>query len=194
MEKGCIQVYTGDGKGKTTAAIGLTIRALGAGLKVYFAQFMKVPSSSEHLILKRFAPQLTLKTWGKPCFIARREDLSPEFLQEWEKSCVIFAKGQPPADYQALLEEGLAQAAQAMHSGDYDVVVLDEINMAMHFELLSVEAVGSALAARQPGTEVVLTGRRCPEAILAQADLVTEMREIKHYYQIGVEARVGIEN
>lgn len=83
MEKGCIQVYTGDGKGKTTAAIGLTIRALGAGLKVYFAQFMKVPSSSEHLILKRFAPQLTLKTWGKPCFIARREDLSPEFLQEW---------------------------------------------------------------------------------------------------------------
>ena len=81
-----------------------------------------------------------------------------------------------------------------MHSGDYDVVVLDEINMAMHFELLSVEAVGSALADRQPGTEVVLTGRRCPEAILAQADLVTEMREIKHYYQIGVEARVGIEN
>ena len=72
MEKGCIQVYTGDGKGKTTAAIGLTIRALGAGLSVYFAQFMKVPSSSEHRILQQFAPQLTLRTWGKPCFIARR--------------------------------------------------------------------------------------------------------------------------
>lgn len=194
MEKGCIQVYTGDGKGKTTAAIGLSIRALGAGLRVYFVQFMKVPSSSEHRILQRFVPQLTLKTWGKPCFIARREDLSPEFLQEWEKSCVIFEKGQPPADYQALLEQGLAEAAEAMHSGAYDVVVLDELNMAMHFELLTPEAVLAALADRHQGTEVVLTGRRCPEAILAQADLVTEMREIKHYYQIGVEARKGIES
>lgn len=194
MEKGCIQVYTGDGKGKTTAAIGLTIRALGAGLSVYFAQFMKVPSSSEHRILQQFAPQLTLRTWGKPCFIARREDLSPEFLQQWEKSCVIFAKGQPPADYQALLEQGLAEAGQAMHSGMYDVVVLDEINMAMHFELITPAQVLQALADRHPGTEIILTGRHCPDEILAKADLVTEMREIKHYYQIGIEARMGIES
>ena len=191
MEKGCIQVYTGDGKGKTTAAIGLSVRALGAGLKVYFAQFMKA-SSSEQRLLAQFAPQLTLTTWGKPCFIARREDLSPETRREWEKSCVIFEKGHPPADYQALLQEGLA-AAEAAMGGAYDVVVLDEINMALYFELLSTEALLAALDKRHPGTEVILTGRHAPEALLKRADLVTEMREVKHYYQSSVEARVGIE-
>ena len=194
MEKGCIQVYTGDGKGKTTAAIGLSIRALGAGLRVYFAQFMKVPTASEHQILRQFAPQLVLETWGKPCFIARREELSTELMQAWEKSCVIFEKGHPPADYQKLLAQGLAAAAQAMRSGQYDLVVLDELNMAMHFELLSCEEVLLVLEKRCPTTEVVITGRHCPEALLQRADLVTEMREIKHYYQIGVEARTGIEN
>lgn len=194
MEKGCIQVYTGNGKGKTTAAIGLSIRALGAGLKVYFAQFMKMPTTSEYQILRQFAPQLVVETWGKPCFIARREELSPEFKQAWEKSCVIFEKGHPPVDYQDLLRQGLAAADAAMRSGEYDLVVLDELNMAMHFDLLPCAEVFGVLEKRCPTTEVVITGRNCPEALLQQADLVTEMREIKHYYQIGLEARKGIEN
>lgn len=194
MEKGYIQVYTGNGKGKTTAAIGLSIRALGAGLRVMFAQFMKVPAYSEHKLLAQFEPQLVLRSWGKPCFIARREELSPELVREWEKSCVIFEKGHPPADYLALIQQGVGEAQAALASGQYDLVVLDELNMALHFELVSVEQVLSMLQQRSPGTEVVLTGRGCPPEIIACADLVTEMREIKHYYTQGVEARPGIES
>lgn len=193
-KRGYIQVYTGNGKGKTTAAIGLSIRAMGAGQRVLFLQFMKVPNYSEHRILSQFEPQLTLKTWGKPCFLAKKSELPEDTLREWEKSCVVFEKGQPPAEYVALLEEGLAYGALEIRSGEYDLVVLDELNMAIYFELLALKDVLAMLEHRHPKTEVVITGRNCPQELLDYADLVTEMKEIKHYYTQGVEARVGIES
>lgn len=192
--KGYVQVYTGNGKGKTTAAIGLAIRALGAGKRVLFIQFMKGRGYSEHKILERLAPELTLRTVGKPFFIAREGEISEEDLALYGGECVVFPPGCPPADYVALAESGLAEAAEALASGAYDLVILDEINCTLHFELLCTEAVLAALAKRAPHTEAVLTGRMAPRAILDAADLVTEMVEVKHYYTRGVEARLGIEN
>lgn len=195
MDKvGYVQVYTGDGKGKTTAAIGLSIRALGAGKRVFFLQFMKAMGYSEQRVLANLVPALELQTVGKPFFIAREGEISEEDRARYQSECVIFPPGQPPAEYVRLVSSGLETARDAMASGMYDLVVLDEINCAMHFELLSPDDVLSAIADRAPGTEVVLTGRRAPQSVIDAADLVTEMREIKHYYTKGVQARRGIEN
>ena len=192
--KGYIQVYTGNGKGKTTAAIGLAIRALGAGKRVYFQQYMKGKGYSEHKILAGFAPSLELSMVGKPFFIAREGEISEKDLEQYGGECVVFPPGHPPRDYVRLIEKGMDAAKEAMASGEYDLVVLDEINCAMYFELISPASVMDALHSRDPHTEVVLTGRQCPQEILASADLITEMREIKHYYTEGVLARKGIEN
>ncbi|MDR1194397.1 MAG: cob(I)yrinic acid a,c-diamide adenosyltransferase [Peptococcaceae bacterium] len=192
---GMIQVYTGDGKGKTTAAIGLAIRALGAGKTVLFLQFMKAKGYSEHQILSRLAPDLTLATLGKPFFVAPAGTISEEDKAKWGDSVVIFPPGQPPADYLALVAAGLERAEAALLSGNYDVVVLDEINVALHFGLVDWARLADMLDRKAAGTEVILTGRRAPDPLLAKAHLVTEMREIKHYYRdLGLEARLGIEN
>jgi len=189
-----IQVYTGTGKGKTTAAIGLSVRALGAGKRVLFLQFMKESVYSEHKILKNISDKFTLETVGKPYFIARKEDLTPEMRAEYGARYVMFEKGNPPVDYVELIDRGIRRASDAVRSGDYDLVVLDEINCALFFELVSETAVLALLENRAPNTEVVLTGRNAPASIIAYADLVTEMREVKHYYTQGVEARKGIES
>ena len=192
--KSYIQVYTGNGKGKTTAAIGLSIRALGAGKRVFFLQFMKAKGYSEQELLQEFAPRLELHTIGKPFFVAKEGSISQKDLEQYREQCVVFPPGQPPEDYVKLSIDGLKQARQVMASGAFDLVVLDEINCAMHFELLSPAAVLDAVRQRAANTEVVLTGRMAPQEILDEADLVTEMREIKHYYTQGVPARRGIEN
>jgi len=192
--KGYVQVYTGDGKGKTTAAIGLAIRALGAGKKVLFLQFMKDLLYSEHKILPGISPKITLKTFGKPFFIARASDLDEETRAKWADKVVIFEPGQPPPEYVALIQRGIKEAEAALTAGDYDLVVLDEINVAMHFELVPVAEVLRLLKNRKENVEVVLTGRNAPPEIIAAADLVTEMCEVKHYYTQGVLARPGIEN
>lgn len=171
MERGYVQVYTGDGKGKTTAAIGLSMRALGAGMKVFFAQFVKGMEYSELDLLKRFGDQLIVRQYGTGCFIVR----------------------EPSAADIAAAREGLAEAREAMQSGRYDLVVLDEANIATYFKLFSVEELLEAISSRSPGTEIVVTGRRADPRLIETADLVTEMREIKHYYQQGVQARTGIE-
>ncbi|MGI6227485.1 MAG: cob(I)yrinic acid a,c-diamide adenosyltransferase [Peptococcales bacterium] len=194
LPEGFVQVYTGNGKGKTTAAIGLAIRALGAGKKVLFLQFMKAKSYSEHNILDKISPNLTLETLGKPFFIARKEDLAPEMLAKWQDKCVIFEKGNPPAEYVQLLEKGVKIAEEGVKSGLYDLVILDEINVALYYELISINRVLGLIENRKKHVELVLTGRNCPQEIIDVADLVTEMREIKHYYTKGVEARRGIEN
>ncbi|MFZ7101691.1 MAG: cob(I)yrinic acid a,c-diamide adenosyltransferase [Peptococcaceae bacterium] len=191
---GYVQVYTGNGKGKTTAAIGLAIRALGAGKKVLFLQFMKAKSYSEHNILPGISPNLHLETLGKPFFVARKADLDPETLAKWQDKCVFFEPGNPPGEYIALMEKGIKKAKEAVSGGEYDVVILDEINVAVYFELVAEEAVLEMINNKLPQVEIVLTGRNCPAKVLERADLVTEMREIKHYYQQGVEARIGIEN
>ncbi|NLW25022.1 MAG: cob(I)yrinic acid a,c-diamide adenosyltransferase [Clostridia bacterium] len=194
FKKGYVQVYTGNGKGKTTAAIGLAIRALGAGKKVLFLQFMKTNTYSEHKILPNISPNLTIKTIGKPFFVARKEDLDPEIRAQWENKCVIFEPGNPPQEYVDLISQGIEEAKKALQNQEYDLVILDEINVSMYFELAPVKKVLELIEEKSPEVELVLTGRNCPQEIIDRADLVTEMREIKHYYTQGVQARVGIEN
>lgn len=188
-----VQVYTGDGKGKTTAAIGLAIRAIGAGKKVLFLQFMKSKVYSEHEILPTL-PNLTLETVGKPFFIIQEGVKSKEELARWGDEVVVFPVGKPPADYVALIAKGMERAKEATASGEYDVVVLDEYVMALFFGLVSREETEALLAHRSPKTELIFTGRGAPEWLIDAADLVTSMEEVKHYYTKGVLARAGIEN
>lgn len=192
--KGYVQVYTGNGKGKTTAAIGLALRALGAGKRVLFLQFMKDRAYSEHNILPHVSPDITLDTLGKPFFVAREGDIDKESREKWGDKIVIFPPGQPPREYVDLLAGGLEMARRALTAGDYDLIVLDEINVAMHYDLLATADVLAALRGKKDGVEVVLTGRNAPAEIIEYADLVTEMREVKHYYEQGINARRGIES
>ncbi|MCR4442552.1 MAG: cob(I)yrinic acid a,c-diamide adenosyltransferase [Peptococcaceae bacterium] len=193
-QKGYVQVYTGNGKGKTTAAIGLAIRALGAGKKVLFLQFMKARAYSEHKVLPGISPNLTLETVGKPFFVVKEGSMPEEELAKWREKAVIFPPGQPPREYVELINRGMERAAQAVKSGEYDMVVLDELNVALHFGLVDWEKVKDLIEKRAEGVELVLTGRGATPELIEKADLVTEMREVKHYYTRGVEARKGIEN
>lgn len=190
---GYVQVYTGNGKGKTTAALGITMRASGAGMKIAFIQFMKALGYSEQKILPTL-PGVTWKTLGKPFFIAKAGSISKEELAEYGDSCVVFEEGNPPAEYVKMINDGFAEAREMVLSGDYDMVVLDEINCTMFFGLLDVEKVLELIWNKPAHTELILTGRCAPEKIIEAADLVTEMREIKHYYNDGVQARRGIED
>lgn len=171
FEKGYIQVYTGNGKGKTTAALGLSLRAVCAGNKVFFGQFMKGQESSEKKAL-HILPGFTLEQFGNSSFITGTPT-------EEDISCAV---------------QGLKRIGEILASGEYDLVVMDEVNIALHFKLISVEGVRAILNIKPEKTEVVMTGRYAPQQIIDIADLVTEMKEIKHYYNIGVDARIGIEN
>jgi len=191
--KAYVQVYTGDGKGKTTAAIGQAIRAVGAGKKVLLLQFMKSKVYSEHNVLPDIKG-ITLQTVGKPFFIIKEGMKTKEELERWGDEVVVFEAGHPPADYVELIEQGYREALSAVSSGEYDIVILDEYNMALFFDLISWEKTKALLEARNPEVELIFTGRGAPEALLAEADLVTEMKEVKHYYTQGVNARLGIEH
>jgi cob(I)alamin adenosyltransferase len=171
MQTGYVQVYTGNGKGKTTAAFGLALRAAGAGLKVFIAQFVKGMPYSELKAFERFADLITIQQFGTDCFIFK--DPTPE-------------------DYEAA-RHGLAEVTSIVTSGNHDIVILDEINIATHYKLLPVKDVLALIECRAPSVELVLTGRYADEQILKRADLVTEMLEHKHYYQQGIQARTGIE-
>lgn len=171
LSKGYVQVYTGDGKGKTTAALGLALRASGHEMRTYIGQFMKGQRYGE-LEALRDHPYITIEQYGDVRCI-RREEVTPEHV--------------------AQARRGLERAREAMLSGRYDIVVLDEVNVAIWFGLLTVEEVLAFLDQRPEHVEVILTGRRAPPELIERADLVTEMREIKHYYQQGVLARKGIE-
>ncbi|MGD9948089.1 MAG: cob(I)yrinic acid a,c-diamide adenosyltransferase [Desulfobulbus sp.] len=167
---GYIHIYTGNGKGKTTAALGLSLRAAAAGKKVYIGQFIKGMHYSELDLLPTIA-NITLKQYGRGCFI---------YAQPTEE------------DYTAA-RAGLAEMAKILHSGEYELVVLDEANIALYYGLFSFEELKAAILQRAEQVEVVLTGRYAPQELIDMADLVTEMQEIKHYYTKGVEARTGIE-
>jgi len=169
--QGYVHVYTGNGKGKTTAAIGLAVRAVGAGKKVYIAQFAKGMHYSELDTIQKQLPAITLKQYGLGCYIFN----APK-----------------QADVDAA-QAGLREIEQVICSDEYDVVILDEANIALFYQLFQVDELIAILNKRNASTEIVITGRyACPE-ILEYADLVTEMQEVKHYYQQGVQARVGIE-
>ena len=171
LARGYVQVYTGDGKGKTTAALGLALRASGRDLRTYIGQFMKGQQYGELQAL-RDHPDITVEQYGDPRCIRREEVTS---------------------DHRAQAREGLDRALDAMLSGNYDLIVLDEANVAIWFGVLTTEEVLDFLDRKPERVELVLTGRRAPDELIERADLVTEMKAVKHYYDEGVQARVGIE-
>lgn len=167
---GYIQIYTGNGKGKTTAALGLALRAAGAGLRVFIGQFLKTKTCSEHKALERFRDLITVSTFGRPGFVTV-----------------------PTQEDRYLASQGWETCVQAMRGGQYKLVVMDEINVALHLGLLDLQEVLKVIKARPEDLEVVLTGRYASSELIAVADLVTEMKEIKHYYTQKVRARKGFE-
>lgn len=171
MSKGYIQVYTGNGKGKTTAALGLALRAIGAGKKVFIGQFVKGMHYSELDAIRNNLKDIEIKQYGLDCFI----------VNEPEEKDIIAAN------------KGLDEMKNVILSGRYDLVVMDELNIALYYKLFDVKEVLDILKRKPDHTEIVITGRYAPEPIIEIADLVTEMKEIKHYYRQGVEARKGIE-
>ena len=168
---GIVQVYTGDGKGKTTAAIGLAVRAAGAGLRVFFGQFCKGRPSSEHVALARFADLITVRHCEGHEFII----------------------GEPSEEHRAEAGEMLRAVREAMASGDYDIVVADELSVAVDLGLVKLTDVLDLIDARPASVELILTGRNAHPALRKRAELVTEMRAIKHPYDQGLPARKGID-
>jgi len=170
LDKGYIHVYTGNGKGKTTAAFGLALRALCAGKKVYIGQFVKGMKYSEDKA-REYLPNIEIHQFGDSCFINR----------------------EPNDKDIELAREGLMKCKNILTSKEYDLVILDEISIALYFGLIKVEEVIEILKNKEYSVEVVLTGRYTPKEIIEVADLVTEMKEIKHYYSQGVLSREGID-
>jgi cob(I)alamin adenosyltransferase len=170
---GYVQVYTGNGKGKTTAALGLALRAAGHGMKTYIGQFLKGQTYGELAAVRRLAPLVTIEQFGRRGFIHVTENPEDEDIER--------------------ARQGLEKCRRAMRSRKFRVIVLDEICVALHFRLLSENDVLDFLAQKPKNVEVVLTGRYAPPALLRRADLVTEMKEKKHYFARGVRARAGIE-
>lgn len=170
--KGYLQVYTGNGKGKTTAAFGLAVRALCAGKRVFIGQFVKSMKYNETRLEACFPGRLAVRQFGRGCFL--------DHLPEDEDV--------------RLVQEGLRECAAILASGEWDLVILDELTIAVYFGLLSDKEILEVIGLRDTGTEVVITGRYASEALLALADLVTEMREVKHYYTRGVLSRDGFDH
>ena len=169
--KGYLQIYTGNGKGKTTAALGLILRAAGAGLRVFFGQFIKHGDFSEILALRDRFPEVTVAQFGLGRFIP----------------------GEPsPEDIRAA-QEGLTALRAAMLGGDYDLVVADEAGPAVKAGLFGEEDLLDLADARPDSVELILTGRHIPATVIDKADLVTEMKAVRHYFESGVKSRKGIE-
>ena len=172
LTHGLIQVYTGDGKGKTTCALGLAFRAVGHGFKVYMVQFMKGRDTGELRAAARLAPDFTIRSFGRPGLVNLRS---------------------PAPEDRELVREAWDLARGVIRAGDHDLVILDEINLALAYGLIPWEEALQSLKQRPPWVEVILTGRAAPPELIALADLVTEMTPLKHYYLDGVPARRGIE-
>jgi len=172
LEKGLVQIYTGNGKGKTSAAFGLALRASGRGLKVYIIQFIKGGFDYGELYIIDKLPNVTLKAFGRGKFITTKP---------------------PEQEDIKLAEEALRLTEKIVQSGEYDVVILDEINVALNLKLISLDRVLKLIKHKPEHTELVFTGRCAPEEIIEMADLVTEMREIKHPFNKGFAARKGVE-
>jgi cob(I)alamin adenosyltransferase len=171
MEKGLVQIYTGEGKGKTTAALGLALRASGHGLKIFIAQFAKGMDYGELHALRSFPDTITVRQYGRRCFIRERP----------EKEDIELAR------------RGWEEIQQIMAAGKHDILILDELGIALHYEMILTSEVEALIRTKPDTCELIITGRKVPTELFDRADLVTEMREIKHYYNTGVPARRGIE-
>ena len=172
LNVGLVQVYTGDGKGKTTAALGQSLRAIGRGLDVYMAQFIKGQETGELFAVAMLSPHLIIRQFGLGRFIIGRG---------------------PDDEELAMARHGWTELLEAMHSGQYDIIILDEISHAVHLELIELDHVLQAIKQRPRHIEMILTGRNMPAAILETADLITEMVAVKHPYDQGIQVRRGIE-
>lgn len=171
MMKGYVQVYTGNGKGKTTAAFGLALRAAGAGLKVYIGQFLKKGEYSELNSINKFKDFIKIEQFGGKRFIGQK-------IREEDRK---------------LAKKGFKKIREIIFSREYNVVILDEINVALYFKLIPENDLIDLIKNKPSEIELVLTGRYASPQIIETADLVTEMRKIKHYFSKGVIARAGIE-
>lgn len=170
--KGLVQVYTGNGKGKTTAAFGQALRAVGQGYRVCVIQFMKGRKYGELLAAEKHLPNLTIHLAGLDSFVMRENPA--------------------PLDIE-LARKGLDLARRAIASGDYDMVILDELNIATDFRLIPLDDVIDLIKNKPASLDLVLTGRYAPPEIVAIADTVSEIREVRHHYHAGVKDRAGIE-
>ncbi len=168
---GFVHVYTGDGKGKTTAALGLALRAAGAGWKVFIARFGSAIASSELSALARFADLITVRHYGPGKKTARESRAAGA----------------------GTIEEGLLECKDALSSGEHSLVILDEANVGPTLRFFPVAEILGLIDSRAEPVELVITGRYAHHSVINRADLVTEMREVKHYYHRGVSARTGIE-
>jgi cob(I)alamin adenosyltransferase len=183
---GLVQIYTGNGKGKTTAALGLGLRAAGHGLKVIMVQFMKtVRYYGEIKAVEKLAPNFEIVQKGKPC---TRPDANCMECRE----CFFHPEEPTPADFDAA-RDALKFSRDVIKSGKYEVVILDEILYAVKFELVKSSDVAGLIKAKSPKMHLVLTGGDAPPELIDLADLVTEMRDVKHPFQQGDQARKGIE-
>ena len=169
--KGYVHVYTGDGKGKTTAAMGLALRAAGAELKVFIAQFIKSGDYSEIRAIRRLSDLITVEQYGHGRFI----------------------EGKPSVEDIRAAAKGVERLKSILASGTYTVVIIDEGNVAVRYGLVTLEDLLDLIRLKPDDVELVITGRDADPELIERADLVTEMKEIKHYYRKGVSARVGIE-
>ncbi len=169
--QGFLQVYTGDGKGKTTAALGLALRAAGAGLRVFIGQFIKSGEYSEIRALRKFLPQIVCRQYGRGRFI----------------------QGPPAGEDIRMAAAGLSDMEQALCGGAYDLVIADEANCAVTAGLFDIEQLLHLADIRPAGVELVITGRAAHPRLLELADLVTEMRAVKHPFDRGAAARPGME-
>jgi cob(I)alamin adenosyltransferase len=174
LPKGYVQIYTGNGKGKTTAAIGQAVRAAGLGLKTYIVQFMKEYPYNELKGLNHLKEWILIEQFCGDDFVYRKE--LPDKM-EIDKA-----------------RRGLEKAKAKMLTGDFDIIILDEVCVAIYFGLFTDEEILTFIKQKPDNVEIILTGRYCPDKLIERAELVTEMKEIKHYYQDGIPARKGIES
>lgn len=190
LEKGLVHVYTGDGKGKTTASLGLAFRALGHGMSVYMVQFMKIGYTGEMLALRKFNVPMTLESFNITCKNQAQhdEEIRAGTFAGYCRDCFVPTQFDSP-----LAEKAFNAGKKAVESGSYDLVIFDELNVALNMKLLSLDPVVSMLEEKPAHTEIVLTGRNAPEEILRVADYVTVMSLKKHPYMKQIYARKGIE-
>ena len=170
--KGLVIVITGNGKGKTTAAFGQALRAIGQGYKVFVIQFMKGRKYGEFIAAEAYLPNLTIKMSGLDSFVMRNH---------------------PAAIDIELARKGLDMAKKAIMSGKYDMVILDEINVALDFKLIKIKDVLTMIKNKPAGLDLILTGRYAPKEIIKLADTVSDIQEVKHHYSAGIKDRAGIE-
>ena len=203
--KGLVQVYTGNGKGKTTASIGLAIRAIGQGFKVYMIQFMKGGAyTGEMISAKNFIPNFEFIQFGRGCIKQKKQLKLLSYVDKptWETYDIIredidcgpcrycFINDETQKRY---IEDGWSHAKKIVLSGEYDLVILDEINMTVPLGYLELQEILDLIDNKPEHTELILTGRDAHEKIKEKADLVTEMKKVKHYFDAGQKARRGIE-